>query len=169
MSSSWWLIQLLLACPALCIINGQMGFLPQYKTALKESNYITRYQHLRVCEARHKCPLCHGNAENLVFHARTAAGFVKKLYWLNLCRTLLHLVLQKHTHNKKAHMKRSSDSRRTRTSRRRWIRAISTSISSGAMVLSAMDTSEWPGRGEVTNGVNMNMEQKKRNLFSQSS
>lgn len=42
------------------------------------------------------------------------------------------------------HMKRSSDSLRTRTSRRRWMRAISTSISSGDMVLSAMDTSEWP-------------------------
>lgn len=49
------------------------------------------------------------------------------------------------------HMKRSSDSRRTRTSRRRWMRAISTSISSGDMVLSAMDTSPWPGEtGEET-------------------
>lgn len=43
-------------------------------------------------------------------------------------------------------MKRSSDSLRTRTSRRRWIRAISTSISSGDIVLSAIDTSEWPER-----------------------
>ena len=48
------------------------------------------------------------------------------------------------------HMKRSSDSRRTRTSRRRRIRAISTSISSGAMLLSAMHTSPWPaGRRAV--------------------
>lgn len=50
------------------------------------------------------------------------------------------------TDNLATYMNLSSDSRRTRTSRRRWIRAISTSISSGDMVLSAMDTSEWPKR-----------------------
>lgn len=48
------------------------------------------------------------------------------------------------TRTSHTHMKRSSDSLRTRTSRRRWMRAISTSISSGDTVLSAMDTSEWP-------------------------
>lgn len=62
--------------------------------------------------------------------------------------TLSHLgvVKTQKTDKSATHMKRSSDSRRTRTSRRRWIRAISTSISSGSMVLSAIDTSEWPGR-----------------------
>lgn len=43
------------------------------------------------------------------------------------------------------HINLSSDSRRTKTSRRRWIFAISSSISSGIMVVSAMETmSSWP-------------------------
>lgn len=43
------------------------------------------------------------------------------------------------------HMNLSSDSRRTRTSRRRWIFAISSSISSGIMLVSAMEMmSSWP-------------------------
>ncbi len=45
-----------------------------------------------LCSASWECPLCHGNAENLIIHSRTAVGTLMKLYWLKLCHSLLSLV-----------------------------------------------------------------------------
>lgn len=48
-----------------------------------------------------ECPLCHGNAEKLIFHPRTAVGTVMKLYLSNICHALLKFsVAITHTHKK---------------------------------------------------------------------
>lgn len=94
---------------------------PQYWTALEQPIYVAR-KHLKACVSWCDCPLswqCYSLKDSK-----------------RRCKS--------NDTNSATHMNLSSDSRRTRTSRSRWIRAISTSISSGEMVLSAMDTSEWP-------------------------
>lgn len=54
-SSSWWLIQLLLACPALCIINGQMPLL-SVLNSLQTANLYPKERTLEcLCSASWEC------------------------------------------------------------------------------------------------------------------